>query len=88
MDYWDLIRFLTAFFSDSFFLPGRSLAIRCVPFGFPLFSAYYNYCWMHGSLPGTPAMAAGVAGHPWPLEELYDAECAAGENGQGRGDEP
>lgn len=34
--------------------------------------AYYNYCWMHGSLPGTPAMAAGIAGHPWSLEELYD----------------
>jgi len=35
--------------------------------------AYYNYCWLHGSLPGTPAMAAKIAGHPWSLEELYDA---------------
>jgi IS1 family transposase len=35
--------------------------------------AYYNYCWMHGSLTGTPAMAAGIAGHPWNLEELFDA---------------
>jgi IS1 family transposase len=35
--------------------------------------AYYNYCWLHGSLNGTPAMAAGIAGHPWSLEELYDA---------------
>jgi hypothetical protein len=26
--------------------------------------AYYNYCWMHGSLTGTPAMAAGIAGLP------------------------
>jgi hypothetical protein len=39
-----------------------------------LYIAYYNYCWMHGSLPGTPAMAAGIAGHPWSLEELVDAE--------------
>lgn len=35
--------------------------------------AYYNYCWLHGSLNGTPAMAAGIAGHPWSLEELFDA---------------
>jgi hypothetical protein len=35
--------------------------------------AYYNYCWLHGSLNGTPATAAGIAGHPWSLEELFDA---------------
>jgi IS1 family transposase len=35
-----------------------------------LYVAYYNFCWMHGSLPGTPAMAAKIAGHPWTLEEL------------------
>jgi IS1 family transposase len=35
-----------------------------------LYIAYYNFCWLHGSLPGTPAMAAGIAGHPWTLEEL------------------
>jgi len=37
-----------------------------------LYIAYYNFCWMHGSLPGTPAMAAEMAGHPWTLEELID----------------
>jgi hypothetical protein len=37
-----------------------------------LYIAYYNFCWMHGSLPGTPAMEAGLAGHPWTLEELFD----------------
>jgi IS1 family transposase len=37
-----------------------------------IFVAYYNYCWMHKSLPGTPAMAAGVAAHPWTMEELYE----------------
>lgn len=38
-----------------------------------LYLAYYNFCWMHSSLPGTPAMAARIAGHPWTLEELLDA---------------
>jgi IS1 family transposase len=38
-----------------------------------LYLAYYNFCWMHSSLPGTPAMAARIAGHPWTLEELIDA---------------
>ena len=33
--------------------------------------AYYNFCWMHASLNGTPAMAANVAGHPWSIEELF-----------------
>jgi IS1 family transposase len=38
-----------------------------------LYVAHYNYCRMHGSLNGTPAMAAKVAGHPWTLEELLAA---------------
>jgi IS1 family transposase len=38
-----------------------------------LYVTYYNYCWMHGSLSGTPAMAARLAGHPWTLEELLEA---------------
>jgi IS1 family transposase len=37
-----------------------------------IFVAYYNFCWMHKSLNGTPAMAAGVTGHPWSMEELFD----------------
>src|SRR5438105_769043 len=37
-----------------------------------LYVSYYNFCWMHGSLPGTPAMAAGISGHPWTLEELLN----------------
>ena len=39
-----------------------------------LYIAHYNYCRVHGSLPGTPAMAAKIAGHPWTMEELYDSE--------------
>jgi hypothetical protein len=27
---------------------------------------------MHWQLPGTPAMAAKIAGHPWSLEELLE----------------
>jgi IS1 family transposase len=37
-----------------------------------LYLAYYNFCWNHGSLNGTPAMAAGLAGHPWNLAELLE----------------
>jgi hypothetical protein len=37
-----------------------------------LYIAHYNFCRLHSSLPGTPAMAAGIAGHPWTLAELLD----------------
>jgi len=37
-----------------------------------LYLAYYNFCWLHGSLPGTPAMAARLTGHPWTLQELLE----------------
>lgn len=37
-----------------------------------LYIAYYNFCWLHGSLNGTPAMEAGIAGHPWTLKELLE----------------
>ena len=35
-----------------------------------LYVAHYNFCRVHGSLPGTPAMAAKLTGHPWTMEEL------------------
>jgi hypothetical protein len=38
-----------------------------------LYVAHYNYCRTHGSLNGTPAMAAGLAGHPWTMAELVEA---------------
>jgi IS1 family transposase len=44
-----------------------------------IFVAYYNFCWMHKSLNGTPAMAAGVAGHPWSMDELFDLVMAGAE---------
>ena len=37
-----------------------------------LYLAFYNYCWMHGSLIGTPAMEAGLTGHPWTMAELLE----------------
>lgn len=37
-----------------------------------IYVAYYNFCWMHKTLNGTPAMAAGVTGHPWSMEELFE----------------
>jgi IS1 family transposase len=38
-----------------------------------LYLAHYNFCRPHGSLNGTPAMKAGIAGHPWTMEELLQA---------------
>ena len=35
-----------------------------------LYVAHYNFRRVHGSLPGTPAMAARLTGHPWTTEEL------------------
>jgi hypothetical protein len=36
----------------------------------PLHFAYYNLCCVHQTLKVTPAMAAGVADHPWSVEKL------------------
>jgi IS1 family transposase len=41
-----------------------------------LYVAHYNFCRWHGSLKKTPAMAAGLTGHPWTVEELL-AEAGA-----------
>jgi hypothetical protein len=38
--------------------------------------SHYNFCWLHGSLTGTPAMAAKVTGHPWSMDELYEKVMA------------
>ena len=38
-----------------------------------LYIAHYNYCRVHNSLNGTPAMEARLTGHPWTLEELLEA---------------
>jgi IS1 family transposase len=35
-----------------------------------LYVGHYNFCRWHGTLNKTPAMAAGLTGHPWTLAEL------------------
>jgi hypothetical protein len=57
----------------SLLAPGFSKKLENLAACTALCLAYCNFCRMHGSLPGTPAMAARTAGHPWTLEELYDA---------------
>lgn len=37
---------------------------------FDLVVAYYNFCWIHGSINETPAIGAGVAQKPWSIDRL------------------
>jgi hypothetical protein len=37
-----------------------------------LYLCHYNFSRLHGTLRGTPAMRAGIAGHPWTLVELLE----------------
>ena len=41
-------------------------------FRFLLHMAYYNFCWRHGALRVTSAMAVGVTRELWSLERLID----------------
>lgn len=40
-------------------------------------AAHYNFCRKHSTIKTAPAVAAGVIGEIWTLEELYDRamEC-------------
>ncbi len=46
---------------------------------FAMFAAYYNFCWQtrmpgkSGKLRSTAAMMAGIAGHVWSFDELFEA---------------
>jgi len=43
-----------------------------------IYVAYYDFCWSHKTLGGrSPAMAAGVASHPWSMEELFERVMAS-----------
>lgn len=50
---------------------------------FAMFACYYNYCWQtrkpgtSGKKRGTAAMMAGIAGHVWSFDELFDAVLGA-----------
>jgi hypothetical protein len=48
----------------------KKLRNHCAAFG--LFSAHYNFCRIHRSLRVTPAMAAGVTGRVWSIEDLVN----------------
>ncbi len=37
-----------------------------------LYVAHYNFCRWHGAIKGTPAMRAGLTGHPWTVAELLE----------------
>jgi IS1 family transposase len=52
---------------------GFSKKLECLQAAVALYMAHFNYCRVHGSLNGTPAMAAGLAGHPWTMSELVEA---------------
>ncbi|MBN2024695.1 MAG: hypothetical protein JW809_18095 [Pirellulales bacterium] len=41
-----------------------------------LFFAFYNFCRVHGTLKTTPAVAAGLTGHTWSVQELLETMAA------------
>ena len=51
---------------------GFSKKLECLEAAIALYVAHYNFCRIHGSLPGTPAMAARLTGHPSTMEELLE----------------
>ena len=45
-----------------------------------IYVAYYNSCWQQATLKGrSPAMMAGIAGHPWSIDELFERVMATAE---------
>jgi transposase InsO family protein len=61
----------SAIFLGSGVLAGRfSRSLDNLRAALALHFAYYNLCRIHGSLRITPAMAAGITDHVWPLDEL------------------
>lgn len=56
-----------------------SKKLRNLEAAFSIFAAYYNYCWQtrrpgkSGKLRPTAAMMAGLSGHVWSFDELFDA---------------
>jgi hypothetical protein len=56
-----------------------SKKLRNLEAAFGMFAAWYNYCWQtrkpgkSGQLRPTAAMMAGLAGHVWSFDELFEA---------------
>ncbi len=59
-----------------------SKKLRNLDAAFAMFAAYYNFCWQtrkpgkSGQKRGTAAMMAGLAGHVWSFDELFDEAIA------------
>jgi len=49
---------------------GFSKKVENLEAAFALFAMHYNFCRIHKTLRVTPAMAAGLADHPWEIGEL------------------
>lgn len=49
---------------------GLSKKLENLKAALSLHFAWYNFCWIHGSLRVTPAMAAGITDRVWDLREL------------------
>jgi transposase-like protein/IS1 family transposase len=55
-----------------------SKKLRNLEAAFAMFAAYYNFCWQtrkpgkSGQKRGTAAMMAGIAGHVWSFDELFN----------------
>jgi transposase-like protein/IS1 family transposase len=60
-----------------------SKKLRNLQAAFAMFAAYYDFCWQtrkpgkSGKKRGTAAMMAGIVGHVWSFDELFDAAIAA-----------
>jgi transposase-like protein/IS1 family transposase len=59
-----------------------SKKLRNLEAAFAMFAAYYNFCWQtrmpgkSGKLRSTAAMMAGLAGHVWSFDELFETVLA------------
>ncbi len=60
-----------------------SKKLRNLEAAFTMFAAYYNYCWQtrkpgkSGQKRPTAAMMAGIAGHVWSFDELFETVLGA-----------
>ena len=44
-----------------------------------LYFVYYNYCWIHGTIKTTPAVASGLADYPRSVRWLHDIDRGCGQ---------
>ena len=63
---------------------GFSKKKNCLEAVIALYLAHDNFSRLHGTLRGTPAMRAGIAGHPWTMVELLANAGGIGKRKRGR----